>query len=39
VVFDNFSSGRREFLANVNVKIIKGDIRNFREIKKLRLEA
>ena len=34
VVFDNFSSGRREFLANVNVKIIKGDIRNFREIKK-----
>jgi len=34
IVFDNFSSGRREFLKGVNVKIIRGDVRNFEEVKK-----
>lgn len=34
VVFDNFSSGRREFLEEVDVKIVRGDIRNLEEIKK-----
>jgi UDP-glucose 4-epimerase len=34
IVFDNFSSGRREFLKGVNVKIVRGDIRNFGEMKK-----
>jgi len=34
VVFDNFSSGRREFLEGVDVKIVRGDIRNLEEIKK-----
>lgn len=33
VVFDNFSSGRKEFLEEVDVKIVRGDIRNFEEIK------
>ena len=33
-VFDNFSSGRREFLEGLNVKIVRGDIRNFEEIRK-----
>jgi len=34
IVFDNFSSGRREFLKGVNVKIIRGDVRNLEEVKK-----
>jgi len=32
-VFDNFSSGRREFLEELDIKIIEGDIRNFEEVK------
>jgi UDP-glucose 4-epimerase len=32
-VFDNFSSGKRVFLRDVDVKIIQGDIRNLEEIK------
>ena len=34
VVFDNFSSGRKEFLQEVNVEIVRGDIRNFEEVQK-----
>ncbi len=34
VVFDNFSSGRREFLEGVDVKIVRGNIRNLEEIRK-----
>jgi len=34
IVFDNFSSGRSEFLDAMDVKIVRGDIRNFEEIKK-----
>lgn len=34
VVFDDFSSGRKEFLREVNVKIVVGDIRSFEEIRK-----
>jgi len=34
IVFDNFSSGKREFLDAMNIKIVQGDIRNFEEIKK-----
>jgi UDP-glucose 4-epimerase len=33
VVFDNFSSGRKDFLKDVGVDIIQGDIRNLSEIK------
>ncbi|MEA2089234.1 MAG: NAD-dependent epimerase/dehydratase family protein [Thermoproteota archaeon] len=33
-VFDNFSSGRRDFLKDTDVKIILGDIRNFEETKR-----
>jgi UDP-glucose 4-epimerase len=33
VVFDDFSSGKRDFLKDAAVDIIKGDIRNFGEIK------
>lgn len=35
VVFDNFSSGRMEFLAGVDVKVVGGDVRNFEEVKKV----
>jgi|YelNatPaOPRAMG01_1025707.scaffolds.fasta_scaffold19814_4 UDP-glucose 4-epimerase len=34
IVFDNFSSGRREFLTEVNSRIIVGDIRNLESVKK-----
>jgi len=34
IVFDNFSSGRKEFLDAVDVRVVRGDIRNFEEIKK-----
>lgn len=34
IVFDNFSSGRKEFLDAMDVKIVQGDIRNLEEIKK-----
>lgn len=34
VVFDNFSSGKREFLKGADVKMVRGDIRNFDKIKK-----
>jgi len=34
IVFDNFSSGRREFLDAMDIKIVQGDITNFEEIKK-----
>jgi UDP-glucose 4-epimerase len=33
VVFDNFSSGKREFLKGVNVEVIQGDVRNLEEIR------
>jgi len=33
VAFDNFSSGKIEFLEGVDAKVIRGDIRNFQEIK------
>jgi UDP-glucose 4-epimerase len=32
-VFDNFSSGKKDFLKGVDVDIIQGDIRNLDEIK------
>lgn len=34
IVFDNFSSGRRDFLKGADVKIVLGDIRNFEETKR-----
>ncbi|MGQ9624633.1 MAG: NAD-dependent epimerase/dehydratase family protein, partial [Candidatus Bathycorpusculaceae bacterium] len=34
IVFDNFSSGKREFLSDVNCEIIRGDIRDLESIKK-----
>lgn len=33
-VFDDFSSGRKDFLKGANVKMIRGDIKNFEEIRK-----
>jgi UDP-glucose 4-epimerase len=33
IVFDNFSSGRRDFLQHMNVEIIHGDIRNSKEMR------
>jgi UDP-glucose 4-epimerase len=33
VAFDNFSSGKREFLKGVNVEIIQGDVRNLEEMR------
>jgi UDP-glucose 4-epimerase len=38
-VFDNFSSGRRDFLKGKYAEIILGDIRNFEETKKACIEA
>jgi UDP-glucose 4-epimerase len=35
IVFDNFSSGRREFLDAMDIKIVQGDIRKFEETKKV----
>ena len=34
IVFDNFSSGKREFLDAMDAKIVQGDIRKFEEVKK-----
>jgi len=34
IVFDNFSSGKKEFLNGLDVRIIHGDIRNLESIKK-----
>ena len=34
IVFDNFSSGKKEFLKGLDVRIIHGDIRNLESIKK-----
>jgi len=39
VVFDNFSSGKREFLKDVNVEIIHGDIRKLNEIRETSKET
>jgi UDP-glucose 4-epimerase len=33
VVFDNFSSGKKDFLRDMRVEIIQGDIRNLGEIR------
>lgn len=33
-VFDDFSSGRRGFLEKADVKIVRGDVRNFDKVKK-----
>ena len=39
VVFDNFSSGKQEFLKKIDVGIIQGDIRNFKEVREASREA
>jgi len=34
IVFDDFSSGKKEFLKGLDVRIIHGDIRNLESIKR-----
>ncbi|MEM3731833.1 MAG: NAD-dependent epimerase/dehydratase family protein [Candidatus Bathyarchaeia archaeon] len=34
IVFDNFSSGKKEFLSGVNCRLIRGDIRSLESIKR-----
>ncbi|MGB9714715.1 MAG: NAD-dependent epimerase/dehydratase family protein, partial [Candidatus Bathyarchaeales archaeon] len=34
IVFDNFSSGKKEFLSGVNCKLIRGDVRKLESIKR-----
>ena len=39
IVFDNFSSGKREFLKDAKVEIVQGDIRNLEEIREASKEV